>query len=122
MGVDAREQAFIEQWNRRMELLLFAPIGRAFQNTSPLLAQFVGRQFKDYGSVQLDVAKGPLEWLNKQLRDREFIAGPQYTIADITAQVAIDFGTQMAGLTFEPAQANVFRRHRSVSSRSSASA
>ena len=47
MGVDAREQAFIEQWNRRMELLLFGPIGRAFQNTSPLLAQFVGRQFKD---------------------------------------------------------------------------
>src|SRR5262244_527035 len=51
MGTDAREQAFIEQWNRRAELLLFGPIGRAFQNTSPLLAQFVGRQFKDYGSA-----------------------------------------------------------------------
>jgi glutathione S-transferase len=77
MGMDTREQSFIEQWNRRMELLLFGPIGRAFQNTSPLLAQFVIPQFKDYGSAQLAVAKAQLEWLDKQLSDREFIAVPR---------------------------------------------
>ena len=93
MGMDTREQAFIEQWNRRMELLLFGPIGRAFQNTSPLLAQFVGRQFRDYGSAQLTAAQTQLEWLDKQLTDREFITVARYTIADITAQVAMDFGT-----------------------------
>jgi glutathione S-transferase len=105
-----------------MELLLFGPIGRAFQNTSPLLAQFVRPQFKDYGSAQLTVAKGQLEWLDKQLSDREFIAVPRYTIADITAQVAIDFGTQMAGLSLDPEFANLGRWHKSVSSRPSASA
>jgi len=122
MGTDAREQAFIEQWNRRMELLLFGPIGRAFQNTSPLLAQFVGRQFKDYGSAQLTTAQAQLEWLDRQLNDREFIAVSRYTIADITAQVAIDFGTQMAGLSLDPALANLSRWHKSVSDRPSASA
>ena len=122
MGKDSREQAFVEQWNRRMELLLFGPIGRAFQNTSPLLAQFVGQQFQDYGAAQLALAKRQLEWLDKQLSDREFIAAPRYTIADITAQVAVDFGTQMAGLILDPALTNLGRWHRSVSSRASASA
>ena len=36
LGRDLREQAEIEKWNRRMELELFAPIARTFQNTSPL--------------------------------------------------------------------------------------
>jgi glutathione S-transferase len=122
MGKDSREQAFIEQWNRRIELQLFGAIGRAFQNTSPMLAQLVGQQFKDYGAAQLGVAQERLEWLDKQLADREFIAGPRYTIADITAQVAVDFGTQMAGLKLEPALANASRWHKSVSSRPSAKA
>jgi glutathione S-transferase len=122
MGNDSREQAFIEQWNRRIELLLFGPIGRSFQNTSPLLARFVGQQFQDYGNAQLAVAKQQLEWLDKQLSDREFIAAPRYTIADITAQVAVDFGTHMAGLSLDAALANLGRWHGSVSSRPSASA
>jgi glutathione S-transferase len=40
LGRDLREQAEIERWNRRMELELFAAIGRTFQNTSPI---FQGR-------------------------------------------------------------------------------
>src|SRR6516165_6231577 len=40
MGRDYREQAFIEQWNRRMELELFAVAARFFQNTG---AFFKGR-------------------------------------------------------------------------------
>jgi glutathione S-transferase len=82
----------------------------------------VGQQFQDYGNAQLGVAKQQLEWLDKQLSDREFIAAPRYTIADITAQVAVDFGTQMAGLSLDPALANLGRWHGSVSSRTSASA
>src|SRR5713101_1210989 len=48
LGRDLREQAQIEMWNRRMELELFATIGRTFQNVSPI---FQGRlkQFSDYG-------------------------------------------------------------------------
>src|SRR6476660_1784763 len=36
LGRDLREQAETERWNRRMELELFAPIGRTAQNTSPI--------------------------------------------------------------------------------------
>src|SRR5215468_8565644 len=51
LGRDLREQAEIERWNRRMELELFAAIGRTVQNTSPI---FQGRfkQFPEYGEAQ----------------------------------------------------------------------
>ena len=36
MGVDAKDRAVVEMWNRRMELVLFAHIGRYFQHTSEI--------------------------------------------------------------------------------------
>lgn len=120
-GKDGREQASIEQWNRRMELNFFGPVGRAFQHTTPLFAQRI-KQFSDYGAAQLAEAQSRLEWIDRQLEDREFIAGSRYTIADITALVAADFGAAMAGLKLDPACRNFTRWHRAVSARPSARA
>jgi len=36
MGVDAKDRAVVEMWNRRMELVLFAHIARYFQHTSEI--------------------------------------------------------------------------------------
>ena len=48
MGKDSREQAFIEMWNRRVELDLFGAAGRAFQHTNELFKARV-KQFPEYG-------------------------------------------------------------------------
>jgi glutathione S-transferase len=122
MGKDYREQATIEMWQRRMEMGLFGQIGRAFQNTSPLLAPFIGKQFPEYGAAQLAGAHQLLTVLNEQLKGKEFIAGPRYTIADITALVAVDFGAQTVAFKIDPALKELTRWHRSVSSRPSATA
>jgi glutathione S-transferase len=121
MGKDNREQATIEQWNRRMELNLLGPAARAFQNTSEL---FKGRikQFADYGAAQRETTAQQLQWLDAQLNGRNFIAGDRYTIADITALVAVDFATMMAGVKLDPALKNLARWHQAVSSRPSAKA
>ena len=121
MGKDLREQVEIEMWNRRVELNLFGPVSRAFQHTNPL---FKGRlqQFPDYGATQLATATQQLKWLDEQIGDKPFIAGKRYTIADITAIVAIEFGEQMAGLKVDPALKNLNRWHQSVASRPSAKA
>jgi glutathione S-transferase len=125
-GRDPREAAEIEMWSRRMELNLFGPFGRAFQNTSPVFASpvFADRikQFKDYGAAQLEYGQRQLVWLDGQLTGREFIAGSRYTMADIHALTAIIFCQQMLDLKIDPALKEVTRWHATVSSRPSANA
>ncbi len=121
LGRDLREQAEIERWNRRMELELFNPIARTVQNTNPL---FQGRfkQFPEYGETQRAVAYQRLERMDRELDGHEFVAGDRFTIADITALVAIDIGGRLADIKIAPKLTNLTRWHETVSKRSSAKA
>ena len=119
-GKDNREQAEIEMWNRRMELNLFAPAGRVFQHTNEL---FKGRlkQFPEYGATQRETVEQQFKWLDEQIGSKPFIAGNRFTVADITAEVAVDFA-EFAGIKYDPALKNLARWHKSVASRPSAKA
>jgi glutathione S-transferase len=121
MGKDSREQSFIEMWNRRVELGLFAAAGRAFQHTNELFKARL-KQMPEYGETQREATKQQLQWLDAQIGNKPFIAGDRYTIADITALVAVDFAAQAAGVPIDPALKNLTRWHRSVSNRPSAKA
>ena len=121
MGKDNREQAFIEMWNRRMELNLFAVASRAFQHTNELFKARI-KQFPEYGETQRETVKQQLQWLDAQIGNKPFIAGDRFTIADITALVGVDFAVQAAGVPMDPSLKNLARWHQSVSSRPSASA
>jgi len=121
LGRDLREQADIERWNRRMELELFAAIGRTVQNTSPI---FQGRfkQFPEYGEAQRAVVYQRLERMDRELNGHQFVAGDRFTIADITALVAIDIGGRLADIKIAPELAHLTRWHNAVSKRPSARA
>ncbi len=121
LGRDLREQVEIERWNRRMEIELFAAIGRTFQNTSPI---FQGRfkQFPDYGEAQRAVVNQRLERMDRELDGHQFVAGDRFTIADITALVSIDIGGALAGIKIAPELTHLRRWHESISSRPSAAA
>ena len=121
LGRDLREQAEIERWNRRMELELFAAIGRTVQNTSSI---FQGRfkQFPDYGEAQRAVVHQRLERMDRELNGQQFVAGGRFTIADITALVAIDIGGRLADIKIAPELTHLSRWHQAVSSRPSAKA
>jgi glutathione S-transferase len=121
LGRDMREQAEIERWNRRMEIELFNPIARTVQNTNPL---FQGRfkQFPEYGETQRAVVYQRLERMDRELNGHEFVAGDRFTIADITALVAIDTGRRLADIQIAPSLANLTRWHETVSNRASAKA
>ena len=120
MGVDAKDKAVVEMWNRRMEFEVLAMTAASFRNTSDF---FKGRipQVKEYGEIAKNAAIKRLEWLDTVLADREFIAGPRYTIADITALIGIDFGRTTA-IKIQENQKNLARWHQAVSSRPSAKA
>jgi len=55
------------------------------------------------------------------LKDRKFIAGDRYTVADITGLVGVDF-MKPAKLAVPDAMANLKRWHAEVSARPSAKA
>ncbi|MGD0119904.1 MAG: glutathione S-transferase family protein [Candidatus Binatus sp.] len=120
MGIDAKDKAVVEMWNRRMEFGVLAMTAASFRNTSDF---FKGRipQVKEYGEVARNAAVKALEWLDTELANREFIAGPRYTIADITALIGIDFGRTTA-IKIQENQKNLARWHQAVSSRPSAKA
>ncbi len=120
MGIDAQDAAVVEMWQRRMEQQVFENITGCFRNTHDY---FKGRipQVAEYGEVCRGWAEERLSWLDEVLADREFIAGDRYTIADITAQVGIDFG-RVSKIGIQPDQKNLSRWHEAVSARASASA
>ncbi|MEE2777526.1 MAG: glutathione S-transferase family protein [Acidobacteriota bacterium] len=120
MGTDPQDQAVVEMWNRRMEYELAVPIMNAFRHTNDF---FKGRitQVNEFGVVSKDNALKRMEWLDSVLSDREYIAGDNYTIADITALIGIDFG-RVARIGIGDDQANLKRWHEAVSSRPSAKA
>lgn len=120
MGTDARDQALVEMWQRRMELEVALPIMQTFRNTHEF---FKGRipQVPEYGEVCRKAAESRLRWLDGELAGREFVAGDRYTIADITALVGIDFG-RVSGIRIQPDQKNLQRWYDAVSSRPSAKA
>ena len=91
LGTDAWERAQIEQWNRHAELELLLPIAQVFRNTN---AFWNGRikQSPEYGAIMRDVVGGRFDWLEGELAQRPYLAGPRFTVADITALCAIDFG------------------------------
>jgi glutathione S-transferase len=120
MGVDAKDKAVVEMWQRRMEFEILSNTAGSFRNTSEF---FKGRipQVAEYGAVCKNAALKRLEWLDKELGNREFVAGSRYSIADITALVGIDFG-RTTGIKISPEQKNLTRWYQAVSSRPSAKA
>jgi glutathione S-transferase len=120
MGIDARDRAIVEMWQRRMEFELLQTIANSFRHRHEF---FKGRiaQVPEYAEVSRENAEKSLAWLDEVLADRPFVAGERYSIADITALVAVDFG-RVSKLRIQPEQKNLMRWYEAVSSRPSAKA
>lgn len=121
MGVDTRDRARVEMWNRRMELELFRHVADFFRNTGEFFKTRI-TQVPAVGDVARALAAKRLVWLDDSLADgRPFIAGDRYTIADITALVAIQLGTpSVFGIT--PDQPHLTRWYEVAAARPSAQA
>ncbi len=87
MGSGALESATIDMWQRRMEFEFILPIISIFRHTAEMWkGRFV--QIPEVAEQERIAVKARMEWLNKELDGKQFIAGGDYTVADITAQCA----------------------------------
>jgi len=90
-GKGAVEIAMVEMWQRRIELELFFTVAHAFRHSNPYMAELEVPQVADWATANFDRLDSVLTKIDRELADREFIAGEHYSVADITALVSIDF-------------------------------
>lgn len=117
-GRDAREQAFVEMWQRRVEFRLFTPVALAFRHSHPALARLESPQLQQLAEHQRPRAQQMMRFLDGELAARRFIASDDFTIADITAIVAMDL-TKAARVDIPQDLPNLSRWRADVSARPS---
>lgn len=97
MGRTPQDKAEIASWQWRVEFEGLMPVADAFRNSSPAM---VNRalpgpvdypQIPELGQRGLARVQQFFVTLNEQLAGRDFIAASQFSVADITAVVALDF-------------------------------
>jgi len=97
LGTTPVEKAEIASWNWRAEFEGLLAIAEAMRNTSPALANraLAGpanyAQIPELGKRGLERLQRFMGVLNERLGGREYIAGERFSVADITAVVAMDF-------------------------------
>jgi len=90
-GQGALACARVEMWNRRMDLGLLASVAQAFRHLHPAMAELEVPQVAAWGEANKPRALEILRIMDQELAKQRYLAGDQYSIADITALVAIDF-------------------------------
>jgi glutathione S-transferase len=120
-GRGALEKARIEMWNRRMELNFFSLVSHVFRHLHPAMAAMEVPQVPAWAEANKPRVAEFLDLLESELKQRQFAAGDNFSVADITGLVAIDL-MKPAKLNVGEALVNVRRWHAEISARPSAKA
>ena len=120
-GRGALGKALVEMWQRRMELNLMSAVAQAFRHIHPAMKEWEVPQIPEWGEANKPKALEFLKILDAELANREFAAGDDYSIADITGLIAVDF-MKPARIKVPEECANVLRWYGTISSRPSAAA
>ncbi|TCT13478.1 glutathione S-transferase [Tepidamorphus gemmatus] len=120
-GTTALERALVDMWQRRLDLNFLAAIAHAFRHVHPAMAPLEQPQIREWGEANRPKVLEFLGLMDREVAEREFVAGDRFTIADISMLVAVDF-MKVARLAVPTDCAHVRRWHGTVSARPSAAA
>jgi len=128
MGVDARDKAVVDMWERRAWNEGMAGAAEVFRNTH---AAFVDRGLPGFSEpvpqIPALVERGRrrvahfFQVFDAQLAGRSYVAGERYSVADITTLCSIDFA-KMAKIDIPRECTDLRRWYETVSARPSARA
>lgn len=125
LGATPEEKAFVTMWERRMELEGFAAVMETVRNA---VAGLQGRAIAGphaYDQIPALVERGKMRIRNfyadleARLTDAPHVAGEQFSVADITAVVAIDFATKAVDLPIPSDHVAIRRWYDQVAARPS---
>lgn len=97
LGRTPQDKAEIASWNWRIEFEGLAAIAEALRNSAPAMANRALPGPVDYPQIPELAQRGLarvqqfMKTLNERLAGRDFVAAEQFSVADITAAVAVDF-------------------------------
>jgi glutathione S-transferase len=120
-GRGALEIARIDMWNRRLELHLLFPVSHVFRHSHPAMKAMEVPQVPAWAEANKPRILEFIALVDGELKDRRFMTGDTFTVADITGLVAIDF-MKPAKLVVPDALKHLNRWHAEISARPSASA
>jgi len=127
LGTTPAEKGMVMSWNARIDFEGFMPVAEILRNTSKGMQDRAITGPTNFAQLPELAERGrarlPLFWdaLEQRLEGREFIATDNFSIADISALVCIDFS---AWVKVAPGDdhPNIKRWHAAVSARPSAKA
>lgn len=120
-GATALERAQVEMWQRLAEWRLLLPIAQVFRHTHPHMAAMEVPQLAEWAEANRPRVLQSFERFDAALKDRPFLAGDRFTVADITGLVALDF-TRPARIAIPPEFVHLDRWRAALRSRPSAAA
>ena len=125
LGGSPKEKATIAMWERRMELEGFASVMETVRNGAPGLKGRAIAGLHGYDQIPELVVRGRRRIadfygdLDVRLSETPFVAGDTFSVADITAIVAIDFASKALGLSTPDEHGATRRWYNSIASRPS---
>lgn len=97
LGTNAMDKADIASWNAKIEQAGFMAIAEALRNSNPAMKDRALPGPHNYPQIPELAQRGLarlavfMDMLNTRLEGREFVASDAFSLADITAVIAVDF-------------------------------
>jgi len=127
-GRDAKEKALIEMWSRRAEFMGYLAVADMLRNSSPVfedrglpgvpsgvpqIAELVTRGRNSMGRF--------FDHFDQRLESTRFVAGDNFSVADITTFITISFATRV-NVKIPDSSTNLARWHKKIAARPSTAA
>jgi len=128
LGVTPTEKAIIGMWDRRVELEGFASVMEAIRNTVPGLKDRAIAGPHGYQQIPALIDRSKKRVANfyadldARLREVSFVAGENFSVADITALVTVDFAANAISMPVPKDAVEVRRWYEVVSAKPSVAA
>ncbi len=127
LGTTPVEKGLVLGWNARIESEGLSAVAEALRNTAKGMADRATTGPVNYAQIPELAERGRerighfFDVLNDHLKGREFVAIDTYSLADITALVVVDFSKWIKAEP-KPEHEEIWRWHKAVSARPSATA
>jgi glutathione S-transferase len=113
LGRDPLDRAIRDMWQRRIEFGFYMAIRAYYRHCFEPARVLEPVQVAEWGELNRDIAERDLRVLDPQLAENEFVAGPDFSAADITLVMSLQ-GTSATGFRIPEDCPNVERWYSEV--------